>query len=125
MSFDAIGIVSEDPARSIAFYKLLGVEIVRYADSDHYEATLANGTRLMLDSVALIKSYEPSFEKQQGTGIALCFKLDSAAAVDATYAAITAAGHRSVKAPWDAFWGHRYACVRDPDGTQIDLFAHL
>ena len=29
------------------------------------------------------------------------------------------------KAPWDAFWGQRYACVLDPDGNQIDLFAQI
>jgi catechol 2,3-dioxygenase-like lactoylglutathione lyase family enzyme len=27
--------------------------------------------------------------------------------------------------PWDAFWGMRYAVVRDPDGTPVDLFARL
>jgi len=26
---------------------------------------------------------------------------------------------------WNAFWGQRYACVLDPDGNQIDLFASL
>ena len=29
------------------------------------------------------------------------------------------------KEPWDAFWGQRYASVKDPDGNQIDLFAPL
>jgi len=27
--------------------------------------------------------------------------------------------------PWDAFWGQRYAIVRDPDGNGVDLFAPL
>lgn len=25
--------------------------------------------------------------------------------------------------PWDAFWGQRYATVKDPDAYQIDIFA--
>ena len=29
------------------------------------------------------------------------------------------------KAPWDAFWGQRYAMIRDPDGNEVDLFAPL
>lgn len=29
------------------------------------------------------------------------------------------------KAPWDAFWGQRYAVVVDPDGNLVDLFADL
>jgi len=43
--------------------------------------------------------------------------------VDEVYAAITNAGFTGKKAPWDAFWGQRYACVLDPDGNQVDLFA--
>jgi len=34
-------------------------------------------------------------------------------------------GHRAHKAPWDAFWGQRYAQVLDPDGNSVDLFAPL
>jgi uncharacterized glyoxalase superfamily protein PhnB len=122
---DAIGIVSEDPARAVAFYKLLGVELAKYSEADHYEATTPSGVRIMLDSVELIRSFEPSFEKRRGTGLVMCFKQPSSKAVDELYAAITRAGHTSIKAPWDAFWGQRYACVADPDGNQVDLFAPL
>ena len=45
--------------------------------------------------------------------------------VDAVYADLTGAGYESHKEPWDAFWGQRYAQVRDPDGHVIDLFAPL
>jgi len=125
MTLDAIGIVSEDPPRAVAFYKLLGVELVKHSDADHYDATTPSGVRIMLDSVELIRSFDPSFQKQRGTGLVMCFKQSSPKAVDELYSAITRAGHRSIKAPWDAFWGQRYACVADPDGNQIDLFAAL
>ncbi len=125
MSLQAIGIVSEDVARTLAFYKLLGVELKKTGDGDHYDATLPNGMRLMVDSVAVITSFDPSFKKVRGTGLSLCFDPGSAAKVDALYAAITGAGFKSIKAPWDAFWGQRYACVADPDGNQVDLFSTL
>jgi catechol 2,3-dioxygenase-like lactoylglutathione lyase family enzyme len=125
VSLDAIGIVSADPARSVAFYKLLGVELVQFQDSGHYEAKAANGMRVLMDTIAVIKSFDPSYEKKPGTGVTICFKLESAKAVDELHATIAAAGHRTIKAPWDAFWGQRYACVADPDGNQIDLFAQL
>ena len=35
------------------------------------------------------------------------------------------AGHRSHLAPFDAFWGQRYATLLDPDGNPVDLFAPL
>ena len=46
-------------------------------------------------------------------------------AVDAAYAQLTNAGHHGELAPFDAFWGQRYATVHDPDGTGVDLFAPL
>ena len=60
MSLDAVGIVSEDPKKSLKFYKLLGVELKKYSEADHYEAQTPSGVRIMLDSVALIKTFEPT-----------------------------------------------------------------
>ena len=45
--------------------------------------------------------------------------------MDDVYERIVAAGFEGDKPPWDAFWGQRYAQVRDPDGVPVDLFATL
>ena len=125
MSFDAVGIIAEHPEKSVAFYALLGVKLAKAGGAEHYEAATPSGVRIMLDSVALIRSFDPEWQKPNGSGVVMCFKQASAADVDRVYASIVAAGHRGKKAPWDAFWGQRYACVLDPDGNQIDLFAQL
>ena len=121
--FDAIGIVSSDLARSIAFYKLLGIEFPE--EEGHIEATLPNGTRLMLDGEDVIRSFRPDWKRETGNQLALAFACSSPAEVDETYQRIVDAGFESDKEPWDAFWGYRYAQVLDPDGVQIDLFAKL
>jgi catechol 2,3-dioxygenase-like lactoylglutathione lyase family enzyme len=123
MSLDAIGIVAKDPARSVAFYALLGVTLKQAAGTEHYEATTSSGLRVMLDSEALIRSLITDWEKPTGSGVVMCFKQPSAAEVDRLYDLLCAKGAHGKKAPWDAFWGQRYACVLDPDGNQIDLFA--
>lgn len=120
---DAIGIVSGDVQRSLVFYRLLGLELAKAGDHDHYEATTERGVRVMLDSVELIRSFEPGYVKPGASGVVLCFKQASREGVDEVYARLTAAGFTGKKEPWDAFWGQRYACVLDPDGYQIDLFA--
>jgi catechol 2,3-dioxygenase-like lactoylglutathione lyase family enzyme len=125
MSFDAVGIVADNPEKSVAFYALLGVKFSKAGGAEHYEASTPSGVRLMLDSVGLIKSFDPEYVKPNGSGVVMCFKQSSAADVDRVYASVLEAGHRGKKAPWDAFWGQRYACVLDPDGNQIDLFAQL
>jgi uncharacterized glyoxalase superfamily protein PhnB len=45
--------------------------------------------------------------------------------VDRLYGALVDAGYEGHLEPWDAFWGQRYATVRDPDGNGVDLFAPL
>jgi uncharacterized glyoxalase superfamily protein PhnB len=57
--------------------------------------------------------------------LSLAFACDDVADVDATYAGFVEAGSVGHLAPWDAFWGQRYAIVLDPDGNHIELFAPL
>jgi uncharacterized glyoxalase superfamily protein PhnB len=56
---------------------------------------------------------------------AISFRCESPADVDDLYARALQAGGRSHRAPWDAFWGQRYAQLRDPDGNGVDLYADL
>lgn len=42
---------------------------------------------------------------------------------DQRYAALTAAGRVGRQAPYDAFWGGRYAIVADPDGNDCGLMS--
>ena len=122
---NAIGIVASDMARSIAFYRLLGLEFPGDSDGGHIEAELPNGLRLMLDSEETIKSFRPDWTRESGNQLALAFECESAADVDGVYQRVTSAGFDGEKEPWDAFWGQRYAQLRDPDGVGVDLYAAL
>jgi uncharacterized glyoxalase superfamily protein PhnB len=123
---DAIGIVTAEIAASCRFYALLGVPVEAPAGGeDHHEATLPSGLRLMWDSVELIKQLDPDWQQPTGHRLGLAFHCGFAAGVDATHAAVVAAGFESKADPWDAFWGQRYAQVIDPDGNAVDLFAPL
>ena len=53
------------------------------------------------------------------------FACDDPAEVDSTYADLVGRGDEGHLAPWDVFWGMRYAVVLDPDGNAVDLFAPL
>jgi uncharacterized glyoxalase superfamily protein PhnB len=89
------------------------------------EVTLPGGFRLAFDTLSMMKGIYPEMETPQGHPNALGFLCESPAAVDALYAKVLAAGYGSHRAPWDAFWGQRYAVVLDPDGNWVDLFAPL
>jgi len=125
----AIGIVVQDLAGSLAFYRKLGLEFPDGAENEehgHVETELPGGLRLMFDTVATIRSFDPDWAEPSGSPrVALAFECDSPADVDATYRELVDAGHTGHKEPWDAFWGQRYAQLLDPDGNGVDLFAPL
>ena len=125
MSLDAVGIVSENIQLSLKFYELLGVHLQEKGGPDHWEGSTPSGVRLMLDSLDLIKRISPDWKEPVGSGVILCFKQDSSEQVDELFLTVIEAGFKPIKAPWDAFWGQRYASVQDPDGNQIDIFAPL
>jgi uncharacterized glyoxalase superfamily protein PhnB len=120
---NAIGIVASDLARSIAFYRLLGVDFPE--EEGHIEARLPSGVRFMLDSEEVVRSFRPDWTRETGNQLALAFECASPADVDETYARVVAEGFHGEKEPWDAFWGQRYAQLRDPDGVGVDLYAPL
>jgi uncharacterized glyoxalase superfamily protein PhnB len=121
---NAIGIVVSDVGRSIAFYRLLGVDFPEEGEG-HIEATLPSGTRFMLDEESVVKSFRPDWTRETGNQLALAFECSSPAEVDELWSRAKDAGFEADKEPWDAFWGQRYAQLRDPDGVPVDLFAWL
>ena len=121
-----VEIVVADMARSLAFYRFLGLEIPAEADAEpHVDVALPGGLRLAFDTEATIASFHPDWKPGTGGRVGLAFGLPDPSAVDAAYAELVAAGHHGELAPFDAFWGMRYATVHDPDGTGVDLFALL
>ncbi len=124
---DLIGIVTADMGASLAFYRRLGMDIPPGADSEaHVEITLPGGLRLAWDTEDVIRSFAAHWRPPSGGHrIGLAFRCADAAAVDREHAALVAAGYDSAVAPFDAFWGQRYATVHDPDGNAVDLFAPL
>ena len=122
---NAVGIVVSDMARSIAFYRLLGIDVPDTPDEGHVDTFLPNGVRFMLDTEDTVLSFRPDWTREQGNQLGLAFECDRPAEVDETYGRVTAAGFHGEKAPWDAFWGQRYAQLQDPDGVPVDLYASL
>lgn len=126
-TLDLIGIVVKDMPAALKFYRALGLDIPPEMDTEgHVEVKLANGLRLAWDTVEVIHSFDPDWQPPRGGhGIGLAFLCDSPADVDAHHQRLSDMGYSIHKAPFDAFWGQRYAQVIDPDGNIIDLFAPL
>ena len=126
-NLDFFGIVVSDMARSVAFYRRLGLEFPEGAENEqHVEAPLPGGMRYALDTEEVMRMFDPEWKRPtDGHMVGGAFRCESPEEVDRVYRELVDAGATPHKEPWDAFWGQRYAQIEDPDGTVIDLYALL
>lgn len=110
-------------SEAIAFYeKALGAENTFHALADdgkrimHATLDIYGGEIMLHDEFPEFGMNVQSPETMGATSVAISINLDNAAAVDAAHARAVEAGAGSLMEPQDAFWGARYARVRDPFG---------
>jgi uncharacterized glyoxalase superfamily protein PhnB len=122
-----IGMIVNNLAQSLAFYRLLGLPIPELpeADESNFEFKTPDGITLGFLTEETAQMADPTWQKPTGQRLNLQFRFDSSAEVDATYHQLIEAGYESHAAPWDAYWGQRFARVKDPDGSIVNLFAEL
>ena len=122
---DQLNIVVSDMEASVAFYRLLGLDIPDTAPEwqAHHRTATGPGFDLDLDSETFALRWNQG-ARPAGPGAAVIgFRLASRDAGDETHAAVVAAGYASQQPPYDTFWGARYAIVEDPDGNPIGLMS--
>jgi predicted lactoylglutathione lyase len=96
---NALGIAVADMARSIQFYRLVGLDVPETPGEGHVDAFLPNGVRLMLDSEEVIRSFMPEWARENGNQISIALECASPAEVDDVYARVTSAGFEGEKEP--------------------------
>ena len=115
---NAITFHCADMSRSIAFYELLGGEII-FGGSDAPFSTL----RLSENANNFVNLQRRSgFAQPEGGWGRVIFHV---ADPDDLHGRLLAAGIEPEMAPSDAPWGERYFHVRDPDGHEVSLARKL
>jgi catechol 2,3-dioxygenase-like lactoylglutathione lyase family enzyme len=126
IQLNTIGIVVSNMGASLAFYRHLGLPVPDGHDAeDNVEVELPSGITLGFLSEAVARQADPTFIEPVGQRMNLQFACESATEVDATHAKLVAAGYVSHTDPWDAYWGQRFARIKDTDGNIVNLFAGL
>jgi catechol 2,3-dioxygenase-like lactoylglutathione lyase family enzyme len=125
---DQVNVIVSDMTRSLAFYRLLGVEVPDGGQTDgrHQHANAGSvEVDLDFDSQEFAKVWNQGWKGRSDLAgrVVVGFSVSERAEVDRLYYRLTAAGHRGLQPPWDAFWGARYAVVEDPDGLAIGLMS--
>ena len=110
-------------ARSVPFYRLLGVEFPDGAeDRTDVVVSIGGGHQLVLSTTFAQNDLE-RVQPSGGSKVMLEFFVDGNAAVDATYADLVAAGHHSRRAPFTTNFNAYMAIVDDPDGNGVLITA--
>ena len=124
MLLDQVNLVVGDMARSVAFYRMLGLDLGEDAPwTDHHRAAVVGGGLDMdLDSTAFASMWDQGWPAGR-PGVVIGFKVADREAVDSIYETMTAAGYEGQQAPFDAFWGARYALICDPDGNTVGIMS--
>jgi catechol 2,3-dioxygenase-like lactoylglutathione lyase family enzyme len=123
---NAIGLVSSDLDRTVAFYRALGCELPDPPGEEggHLVAQLGD-FRLMIDTEEIIRSFDPHWQPSGSGRLTLAVQCGSPGGVDRLHDQLSALGSGSYLEPFDAVWAQRYATVLDPDGVHVDLYAAL
>lgn len=127
VQFDAVAGVVDDMAATLAFYRLLGLEIPAEADSEGYVSIdLPGRVRMEWNTAAVERSFNPDWRPPTSSGrMGVVFLAEGRGDVDRMHSRLVAAGYESPLAPFDAPWGIRHRRVLDPDGNAGDLVAEF
>jgi uncharacterized glyoxalase superfamily protein PhnB len=126
---DQLNIISADMEATLLFYRRLGIQMDDPARTVAGEPFHANsegaGASLEVDSPDFARAWNQGWKDEADLNgrVLVGLRVASRAEVDRLYAESTAAGHRGLHPPEDAFWGARFAIVEDPNGIAVGLMS--
>jgi uncharacterized glyoxalase superfamily protein PhnB len=131
--FGGIDIVPQDMDASVAFYRELGLDIPddqiwsRDDGMHHVDLHFDGEYGLDIDSAKMTTAYDPAwaFSAIKGAACVITFRTDTREDVDALHEHMMSLGYESHLAPFDAFWGARFAVIVDPDGNHVSLMSPM
>jgi len=109
-SVSAVTLATHNMSRAVAFYRMLGFEIVHGGDDAAFTSFRAGTSFLNLVA-------QPAERNWSWWGRVIFYHSD----LDSLYVRVIAAGYRPDTAPRDAEWGERFFHLTDPDGHELSF----
>lgn len=121
--FTMIVLLVDDLARSLAFYRRLGMEFPPDADERTDLGVDMGDGRTIIWSTTFVENDLEREEPRGGSRIMLEFFVDDSQSVDALFAELTDAGYRGRRAPFVTSFDAYMCMVDDPDGNTVLITA--
>ena len=121
--FTMVVLLVEDLARSLAFYRRLGMVFPPDADSRRdLQLDIGDG-RHFVWTTTFVRNLPDQQPSSGGSRIMLEFFVEDHAAVDALHVELVAAGYPSRREPFTTDFGAYMCLVDDPDGNTVLITA--
>jgi predicted lactoylglutathione lyase len=117
--FTMVVLLVDDIARSVAFYRRLGIDFPDGAESMADVAVDIGGGRTIIWSTTFGRNDPERRPPSGGSRIMLEFFVEGDAAVDEKFSELMAAGHHAVREPFRTGFGAYMCLVDDPDGNTV------
>lgn len=124
MKLDMVGIIVTNMQEASLFYQRLGFTLIGDPTGDYLELE-NDGVRISLNTQTMIEGIYGFVPEKHGDKIELAFLCETPEEVDETCDKMADFGYQIYKEPWNAFWGQRYAIIKDLDNNLLSLFANL
>ena len=119
-----VGVIVADMAKSVEFYRRLGVEIPEGSESKQHIPLQMNGITFFLHTEKLNRVWDPAKTAPAGGyRVVLEFYLETTEAVDAKFQEMVDYGYEVHFAPYETPLRLYFAMINDPDGNSILLSA--
>ncbi len=115
-----VNLIVDDVERAKEFWTLLGFEW----EPRHPKAAVIafpNGMNLVLHEPDFARLWDPAYVGPVAGSTVIDINVATRTDVDDLHDRVVAAGFSSSVAPWDTFFGSRYAIVCDADGHRVGL----
>lgn len=109
-SISAITLATHHMTRAVAFYSMLGFDLIHGGADAGFTSFRAGASYLNLIA-------QPSQRRWAWWGRAIFYVSD----VDALHAHVVASGYQPGTAPRDAAWGEQFFHLTDPDGHELSF----
>jgi catechol 2,3-dioxygenase-like lactoylglutathione lyase family enzyme len=121
-----VGVVVEDMARAVEFYRRLGVDVPEGSETKHHVEVKMSGLTFFLTTKVINARWDPArTDASGGYRMILEFYLETQQAVDDKYAEMIGYGYESHHPPFVTPFKIYFAFVNDPDGNTILLSGEL
>ncbi|WP_320776429.1 VOC family protein [Streptomyces sp. CRN 30] len=119
MNLVSVRVITDDPARLVAFYEKVTGTAADWANDDFAEVRTASGT-LAIGSTRTVPLFAPgSARPADNRSVILEFRVDD---VDAVHTELRTWVEEFVTEPTTLPWGNRSLLLCDPDGNLVNLF---